>query len=117
MKREALDELKHLLRHYQQNRSAFWRIINELIQSDETLSSIDQQRKDLISQMKPLQEQLFKETAAFTDPTMRTAVNAYFRGVQVKSIAEPLEYSECHVSSMIKQAERILTKDDTGTSC
>ncbi len=113
MKREALEELKHLLRRYTQNRSAFWNVVNELTQTDERLSSIDQQRRDLLSEMKPLQEMLFSETVNFTDPAMRSAVNAYFHGVQVKSIARPLEYTEGHVAAMIKKAERILTKDDT----
>ena len=48
MKREALEELKHLLRRYTQNRSAFWNVVNELTQTDERLSSIDQQRRDLL---------------------------------------------------------------------
>lgn len=112
MKREDLKELQRLLKQYKKAKKSFWDIVNQYKTTDEKLKAVNQERIDLISQMRPLLYTLTEETASLPDPVMRSAVVAWYRGVRLRHIAEPIDRTEDQVKELIEDAERMLISDD-----
>ena len=112
MKKEDLARLKDLVKQYRKNRTAFWNKVQKDRSSDQEIRSIEQQREELLAQMEPLQEILFKEIAASDNHNMKYAVKCFYRGVRVHSIAESLSYTEKYIHELIREAESMVTRGE-----
>ena len=112
MKKEDLTRLKNLVREHRKNRTAFWNQIQKYKKDDEEIRRIEQQREDLLAQMKPLQDILFKEISASDNHTLKYAVKCYYRGVRVHSIADSLSFTEKYIYDLIKEAESMVTSNE-----